>query len=146
MKNDGTDWDALVDKRLAEVRRDQRAEAQAAEPPPGPEAAAEVLNRIRAASGSAGKPTERIILPEAEPPEEAAASPGPSSVPEQRRRRHRFSWQRAKRVLFFLVLLALFLGGLCLTFSPQLKALIRFLGPDRDTAENGLIIPVAPAE
>ena len=160
MKDDGTDWAALVEKRLAEVRREKQAEAQAAGPPPGPEAAAEVLDRMRAASEAAGKPTERIVLPEAIPPEGDSAFPSPSSVPEQpfdcaqgrepverRRRRHRrLSWHRVKRPLFFLVLLALFLGGLCLTFSPQLKALIRFLGPDRDTSENGLILPEPPAE
>ncbi|MHC4917061.1 MAG: hypothetical protein ACYTGB_16400, partial [Planctomycetota bacterium] len=44
------DWDALLDQRLTESRQERRDERQAAEPPPGPEAAQQVLEKIKTAA------------------------------------------------------------------------------------------------
>ncbi len=156
MKNDGTDWDSLVEKRLAEVRRDRQAEAQAAQPAPGPEAAVKVIDRIKAAAGSEdGEPSGPIEPSEAPPPPIGRAPRDPGVFPSRRgaceeaahghgHRHRQFSWHRARRKLFLLALLALFLAGLGLTFSPQLKQILRFLRPDRDTAEDGILAPAEP--
>lgn len=67
-----TNWDALLDERLSENRRRQRDDAQAAEPPPGPQAAEELLDRIRTAA-------ENGDLPGSQPaPEDAPPPPPPS--------------------------------------------------------------------
>ncbi len=147
---ENTNWDALLDERLSENRRRQRDEAQAAEPPPGPEAAEELLDRIRTAAENGDLPGSQPAPEHTPPPSHEApskpflpASPGhsrprrrkPSSArlhpiaytPEAadwpgrpRHHHHRLKLHRLKRVAFWLILLFLLLGGIVLTFRPEL--------------------------
>ncbi|HOX06541.1 MAG TPA: hypothetical protein PK280_09080 [Planctomycetota bacterium] len=157
MRDDGTNWEALVEKRLAEARRERQAEVQSAQPAPGPEAAARVVERFREASGAGeagsapavqGGGEPQPVLPADAPPRQRGLVRPPMSARERRaseRHLHGFSWRRAKRTVFLLLLVALFIGGLCLTFSPQIKQILGFLRPDRDSAGDGLILPADPA-
>jgi hypothetical protein len=153
MKHEGVDWEALLERRLAEARREKQAEAQAAEPAPGPEAAAEVISKFRAATegrpapGGASGQTTRIFPVEFEAADDEPEPPVPRedfAHVRKSSRRHRVSRHRLRRTLFYAVLLALFMGGLCLTFWPQLRQLFSFVAPDRETVIPAGGVLVAP--
>jgi len=151
MKQDGVDWEGLIERRLAEARREKQAEAQAAEPAPGPEAAAEVINKFRAAtegqppeSGATGQ-TTRIFPAEIQAADDAPEPPvqrGDFAQIRRGSRRHRVSRHRLRRTIFYTVLLALFVGGLLLTFWPEFRKLFSFLAPDMETVvpEGGVLV------
>jgi hypothetical protein len=52
MPDDSVDWDSLLEQRLNETGQQRRDEEQASEPPPGPEAARELLDRLLDAAES----------------------------------------------------------------------------------------------
>ncbi len=159
---ENTDWDALLDERLSESRRRQRDEAQAAEPPPGPEAAEQVLDRIRTAAENGEIPASEAAPQDAPPPPGEAPArpyvPPPPPPPRPRERppgsrregpvahspeagdrpqlpyhhRHRLNSDRLKQAAFWLLLLVFLAGGILLTFWPQLLEHLR-LGEKRVT-------------
>ena len=50
MADEKVDWDAMLERRLVESRERQRDEAQAAGPAPGPQAAEQVIEKLRTAA------------------------------------------------------------------------------------------------
>lgn len=134
---DSVDWDGLVQERLDEKSRRERSAERAAEPPPGPEAAERVAERLRSA-GLAGVPdADRAAeTPPLPPGADGGFPPRQHHRHHQHHRRH-LSLHRLRRAVFLALLAALLVGGFVLTFWPEIRAAFF----ERETP----VLPLVPA-
>ena len=154
-KDDAVDWQSIVEQRLAEARRSRLAEQQADQPPPGPEAAEKLVERIRAATGAgagAEPPPDPQDVPAAadgfaEPSDPAGGSRSDETsanamnpVPRGHRHHHRLSRRNLKRNFFYLVLAVLFIAGILMIFWPEWRKLWHFVGPGEESFVGGEVI------